>query len=181
MKLKIEIKSRWTGSILFELKKEDNTIKQTLVEAVSKGADLKGAYLKGANLKGADLKGANLEGADLKGAYLKGAYLEGANLEGADLEVPKIKDIHKKVYAAAKCENALDMGSWHSCETTHCRAGWVVHLAGEAGYKLEEKVGTSVAAGLIYRESDSKIKAFPDFYCGNDEALADMKRLAKVK
>ncbi len=131
--------------------------------------------------KWANLEGADLKGADLKGADLKWANLEGADLKGADLEVPKIKDIHKKVYAAAKCENALDMGHWHKCETTHCRAGWVVHLAGAEGYKLEEKVGTAVAAGLIYRESDPKIKAFPAFYCDNAAALADMKRLAGVK
>ena len=95
-KIKIEIKNRWTGSVLFEYEKEDNTLRDTFEEAVKQGANLKGAYLKGANLKGAYLKGANLEGvylkgvnlegANLKGANLKGAYLEGAYLEGAYLE-----------------------------------------------------------------------------------------------
>ena len=50
--IKIQIKSRF-GSILFEYEKENNTIKDTLIEAVKKGADLKGAYLTGADLKGA--------------------------------------------------------------------------------------------------------------------------------
>ena len=67
-KIKIEIKNRWTGEILFEYEKENNTIKDTLVEAVSRGADLSGAYLRGAYLSGADLSGA-----DLRGAYLSGA------------------------------------------------------------------------------------------------------------
>ena len=94
-KVKIEIKNRWTCSVLFEDEKENNTIKDTIEKAVKAGADLEGAYLAGANLegaylagaylKGADLAGADLEGAYLEGAYLKGADLAGANLEGADL------------------------------------------------------------------------------------------------
>ena len=63
--IKIEIKNRFTGKILFEYSKENNTVKETLVEAVSKGADLEGAYLKWADLKWAYLKWANLEGANL--------------------------------------------------------------------------------------------------------------------
>ena len=81
MKLKIEIKNRWTGKILFEYENENNTIIDTLIEAVKQGADLRGA-----NLQGADLRGA-----DLRGAYLQGANLQGANLQGADLQDYKIK------------------------------------------------------------------------------------------
>jgi uncharacterized protein YjbI with pentapeptide repeats len=71
------------------------TIQESLVEAVSKranlyganlrGADLSGANLSGANLCSADLRGANLSGANLSGAYLSGADLSGANLCSADL------------------------------------------------------------------------------------------------
>ncbi len=83
--LKIEIKNRFTGSVLFEYTKESNTVKETIIKAVSEGANLRGAYLEGANLEGAYLEGANLEGANLEGAYLEGANLRGANLEGAYL------------------------------------------------------------------------------------------------
>ena len=69
------------------------------------------------------------------------------------------------------------MGSWH-CGTTHCRAGWAVHLAGEQGYALEQFFNTELAAMLIYRESGSPINP-ARFYDGNDDALADMKRLAE--
>ena len=48
MKIKIEIKNRWTGSVLFEFEKENNTIKDTLIEAVNQKAYLRGAYLRGA-------------------------------------------------------------------------------------------------------------------------------------
>lgn len=73
---------------------------------------------------------------------------------------------------------ALDMGSWHTCNTTHCRAGWVVHLAGEAGYALERFHNTALAAQLIYRESGSPISPVR-FYETNEEALADMKKRAE--
>jgi hypothetical protein len=55
MKIKIQIKSLW-GNLLFEFEKEDNTIKDTLVEGVSQGADLRDAYLQGAYLQGAYLQ-----------------------------------------------------------------------------------------------------------------------------
>jgi len=104
MKTKIEIKSIF-GKLLFEFEKEDNTVKDTLVEGAKTGADLRDADLRGAdltdaNLTGADLRGADLRGADLtdadlrgadlrdadlRGAYLTGAYLRGADLRGADL------------------------------------------------------------------------------------------------
>ena len=47
-KVKIQIKNRWTGSILFEYEKEDNTIKDTLIEALKNDAYLRGADLSGA-------------------------------------------------------------------------------------------------------------------------------------
>ena len=77
MEIKIEIKSI-LGNVLFECSKEDNSLKNTLKEAVRKGANLGGA-----NLGGANLGGANLDGAYLRGAYLRGANLRGANLDGA--------------------------------------------------------------------------------------------------
>ena len=79
MKTKIEIKSVF-GNVLFEYEKENNTIKDTLIEAVRKGADLGGAYLRGAYLGGAYLRDA-----DLGGAYLRDADLRDADLGGADL------------------------------------------------------------------------------------------------
>ena len=76
------------------------------------------------------------------------------------------------------------MGSWHKhgyCGTTHCRAGWVVVLAGEEGKALEDRIGTAAAASLIYLASDPTLDKFPSFYCGDGEALADMKRLAELE
>ena len=64
MKTKIEIKSIW-GSILFEYEKENNSIKDTLIEAVNSDANLFGADLCDADLCDANLRGANLGGAEL--------------------------------------------------------------------------------------------------------------------
>ncbi len=88
MKTKIEIKSVF-GNVLFEFEKENNTIKDTLVEAVKRGVDLRGADLQGAYLRGADLRGAYLQGADLRGADLRGADLRGADFgEWGKLQSP---------------------------------------------------------------------------------------------
>ncbi len=76
-KIKFEIKNKWTGSILFEYEKENNTLKDTVEQAIKEGACLRGA----------DLRGAYLEGADLEGAYLEGAYLEGAYIYLDDNEI----------------------------------------------------------------------------------------------
>lgn len=77
------------GKVLFEYKKENNTLKDTLIEAIlSKvnlyGADLRGTDLRYANLQNADLQGVYLSEADLYGANLYGAYLHGADLRGAN-------------------------------------------------------------------------------------------------
>jgi hypothetical protein len=155
-----------------------------------RGADLSGADLRDADLRGADLSGAVLRGADLRDAVLSGAVLSGAVLRGADLRgavlrdglegIPEIKNIHQTVYDAASKENALDMGSWHACKTTHCRGGWIVALAGDAGKALEWALGTPAAAALIYLKSDPKLEQIPDFYATNQDALDDMKRLAEL-
>ena len=59
MKIKIEIKSIF-GNVLFEFGKENNSVKDTLIEAVKRDADLRGADLGGADLRGADLRGTDL-------------------------------------------------------------------------------------------------------------------------
>ena len=83
--IKIEIRNRWTGSVVFEYTKEGNTITETVLDAIRRGADLRGADLRGSNLRSANLRSANLCDADLCDANLCGAYLRGANLYGADL------------------------------------------------------------------------------------------------
>ena len=148
-----------------------------------RGANLRGANLSWANLRGANLRGANLRGANLRWANLRGANLRGANLHGADLseDVPTIPGIHTAVHAAASTPGALNMLDWHTCQTTHCRAGWVVTLAGQAGADLEQRLGTGVAAALIYAASDPTLTRVPEWHTTDTEALADMERLARAE
>jgi len=73
------------------------------------------------------------------------------------------------------------MSDWHTCETTHCRAGWAITLAGDAGKALEDKIGPAAAAAAIYIASDPKLERIPDFHCSNETAMADMKRLAELE
>ena len=70
------------------------------------------------------------------------------------------------------------MSDWHTCETTHCRAGWVVTLAGEPGKALERFHGPALAAHLIYRASSPIRVTFPRFHESDAVALADMQRCA---
>ena len=72
------------------------------------------------------------------------------------------------------------MDTWHTCENTHCRAGWAVTLAGAEGRTLESFYNTELAAMLIYDASAPDFKINPArFYDDNEAALADMKKLAE--
>jgi len=82
------------------------------------------------------------------------------------------------------------MGNWHDnekiddngahCGTTHCRAGWVIFLAGTQGRKLEKVMGTQQAAMNIYHKSSPNIPVAPQrFFETNEQAMADMKRCAE--
>jgi len=126
-KTKIEIKSK-LGSVLFEFEKEDNTVKDTLEQAISSDADLCGANLRGADLRGADLCGANLCGADLRdanlcdadlrGADLCGADLCGANLCGADLRDATIDYSDDDLDESTVRNNFIEKTGLEACETT---------------------------------------------------------------
>lgn len=99
----------------------------------------------------------------------------------SELNVPLVQNIHQSVFNAASAETALDMNNCHVCETTHCRAGWVVHLAGKAGYELEKLTSTVFAAMAIYNKSSDIKVPLHMFYVDNDESLADMKRCAELE
>jgi len=95
MKTKITIKSIF-GKILFKFEKENNSIKETVLEAINKNAnlsyaDLHSADLRYANLSYANLSYANLSYADLRSANLRYADLRSANLRSADLSYANLR------------------------------------------------------------------------------------------
>jgi hypothetical protein len=73
----------WSGEVIY--KNNKSALRETLLEAISSGANLSGANLRGADLSGANLRGANLRGANLSDANLRGANLSYANLSDANL------------------------------------------------------------------------------------------------
>jgi uncharacterized protein YjbI with pentapeptide repeats len=117
--IKISIKNRWTGSILFEYSSVDNTLAKTVLEALKGGANLRGANLYEANLYEANLRGANLYEADLRGADLRGADLYGANLRGANLYEADLRgaDLRGADLRGAK-------GTYMACPTDGSFIGW---------------------------------------------------------
>jgi len=171
------------------------------------GADLTGADLAGANLAGVDLTGADLTGADLAGANLTGADLTGAlnvpqndtsaaqpgdrkpraqrlaeraaRYREAHPDVPVIEALDAKILAALDSgAGKLDMSDWHICQTTHCRAGWAITLAGERGKALEAEYGSESAGAMIYRASTGRV---PYFYDTTDRALQDIRTQAALQ
>ena len=81
----IEIKSRFTGDVIFSHECDGNTILITLWEGINCDANLENADLRNANLENANLIDANLENADLSYANLWHADLSGADLRNANL------------------------------------------------------------------------------------------------
>jgi hypothetical protein len=166
-------------------------------------ANLARANLADANLDGANLDGANLDGANLDGANLDGACNVPTGIAQTDPpkpyerkvlpraqrlaerareyrernpDVPVVERLDAKILALVDGgEGKLEMATWHTCETTHCRAGWAIHLAGAAGYELEKRYDAERAGAMIYRASTGRV---PHFFASNDRALEDIKRCA---
>jgi uncharacterized protein YjbI with pentapeptide repeats len=155
-----------------------NLVGANLTNANLASTDLSGANLASANLFGANLVGANLANANLSAANLRAAYFCGADLSGIKYEgVPVVPKLDAQILERIESgQGELDMGNWHTCETAHCRAGWAVTLAGEAGRALEAKIGTAAAGALIYHRSTGRI---PDFYASDEDALADIVACAR--
>ncbi len=70
------------------------------------------------------------------------------------------------------------MNNWHACDTTHCWAGWIVHIAGDDGKALEDKTSTPFAAMMIYKKSNGKSINPAWFYLSNEEAMEKIKEVA---
>lgn len=79
--MKIEIKNRWNGEVIFTHEAENNSWKIAVEAAIEAGADLSRANLSDANLSGADLSGADLANANLSDAHLSGADLSDAEVD----------------------------------------------------------------------------------------------------
>jgi hypothetical protein len=198
----LSIRDRWSGDTLFEAESENlgSLLAQAreagadLAFADLRNAQLANADLTDIDLRHADLRHSHLEGSDLSRtrlsfADLRGADLRNANLQGTIFEepdfrharvegardfppVPTVADLDEKILSCIENGGGLEMDRWHTCDTTHCRAGWAVVLVGYAGRILEERVGSYAAGALIYEASTGNV---PDFFAENEDALEDIK------
>jgi hypothetical protein len=66
--------------------------------------------------------------------------IAGHQVADAETAARRLKAIAE---VATADHDALKMNKWH-CGTSHCIAGWAVHLEGEAGYALEKEVAKIV-------------------------------------
>jgi hypothetical protein len=95
--------------------------------------------------------------------------------------IPVVRNVHQLVLSSVQQEGALEMGKWHSCQMTHCRGGWVIHHAGEAGRELEEFTSSEFAAMMIYKASSPIAVPPVRFYESNEKAMKDIKRCAELE
>lgn len=150
--IKIEIRNRWTGLVVFEYTKEGNTITETVLDAIRRGADLHSADLCDANLRGADLRCANLcdvdlRDADLRDADLRCADLCGANLCDADLRGANLRGAN--LYGAdLRGANLRDAkGCYLSCPTEGSFIGWKKASGHIVKLRIPEDARRSSATG----------------------------------
>ena len=145
--IKIEIRNRWTGSVVFEYTKEGNTITETVLEAIRRGADLRDTDLCGANLRGADLRDAYLRGADLRDAYLRDANLCDTDLRDANLCDADLRDADLRG-ANLRDANLRDAkGCYLSCPTEGSFIGWKKASGHIVKLRIPEDARRSSATG----------------------------------
>jgi hypothetical protein len=153
-----------------------------LTDADLTRADLTGAVLTGADLTDADLTDADLTRADLTDAVLTGADLTRADLTDAVLTRAVLTDAYglilptpeeaaqriKAIAQAVLVDGAgFEMRDVHTCNTTHCIAGWAVHNEGPVGYTLEKAVGWNMAGLMLLG-----VEAHSHFHDTNEQAKA---------
>ena len=136
--IKISIKNRWTGSILFEYSSVDNTLAKTVLEALKGGADLRGADLRGANLRGANLYGANLY--EAKGTYMAcptdGSFIGWKKASGYIVKLQITEDARRSSAGGEKCR---------------CDKAYVVEIQNADGTKADiDTIHSNHDANFVY-------------------------------
>ena len=147
MKIKLQIKSRWTGSVLFEYEKENNTIKDTLIAAVKSGADLSDAYLSDAYLRGAYLSDADLSGADLRGAKELPYVPLACPSDGAFIGWKKVKGCLIQLFIPEDAKRCS--ATTQKCRCEFAKVLSIVRI--ENGEELQSIENTSHTPSIVYK------------------------------
>ena len=160
MKIKIHIKNIFTGNIIFELEKENNTFKDTVEEAVKNKISLRSADLRYANLQSADLRSADLRYANMQSADLQYANMQSANLQSADLQYANMQsaDLRYANMQSANLRSAenilLSIAQTRICNDgdiigwKKCKEGIIVKLLIPADAKRNNAFGRKCRAGF---------------------------------
>lgn len=106
--------------------------------------------------------------------------------------VPILDKPYTRIVEAIEQGGKLDMDNFHFCGTTHCIAGWAVHICGLQGYQLEasanrnNELGPEKAAELIF-EASSTLKAppfyqddYPEIFNCEEEDMSDVVNVAAL-
>jgi hypothetical protein len=132
-------------------------------------SDLTNTSFKNSNLSGVTFCGANLTGADFRGADIEGSNFGETNLTGAKFDPgifstkeEEMKIISNILEILDSGKGKLDMRNWHTCETTHCVAGWLCPELGDP----ESQAAFLAPTATMY------------FYSDNETAMAALRRIA---
>ena len=153
--VKFEIKSRWSGSVLFTI--ETDTLKLAVEAAVKSCADLHGA----------DLRGAYLRDADLRGAYLRGADLHGAD----DNKITLVGD--RPYFAIGPIGSRNDtLQAWLTDAGVYIKAGCFCDTLDKFAAAVETEHGDSVH-GQEYRQALAQIELHAKLWTPATEAKTE--------
>ena len=126
--IKISIKNRWTGSILFEYSSVDNTLAKTVTKALKGGADLRGADLCNADLCG------------VRGAYIAcptdGSFIGWKKASGYIVKLQIPEDARRSSAGGEKCR---------------CDKAYVVEIQNADGTKADiDTIHSNRDANFVY-------------------------------
>jgi len=158
--MKIEIKNRFTGEVIFAHEQDDNTIAVTVKVALSLKISLRYANLSYANLSYANLTSADLTSADLRGANLSGANLSGANLSSADGNGSEVLSFMSLEYRGVYTAETM----WIGCRKHPVKTWWK---------DSEKEAASFTASQLEWRNKNKKwiqgmVKANPATPTGHE-------------
>lgn len=164
-------------------------------EAKFLGARFGRAYFGGANFACATFQNARFQGADFREADLSGALLGEQQIRDLVVDGVRVRhalndrtalmapmgDAPQRLATVAAIvlsdPSNLDMTHWHNssreggkCKTTHCLAGWAIHLAGPLGAFLEDRFGAARAGEILLGKEAASF-----FYADNATALAYLR------
>jgi len=123
--VKIEIKNRWTGEVIFAHEAEEISIRIAVEEAVKAKVSLSDSDLRGSDLSCSNLRGSDLSGSDVDFSFgwrfaclhsrftigMNFAYQVLAHLCSCKCDDPEFAELREKIFPyALKSHRAGDLG-----------------------------------------------------------------------